>query len=87
MTMNHHIAKVLYRIWQAEPKVLAVIGMARSRYCAANRAILRRIERTDDKRQCPHCGRLTKLVELEFLKTYCYSCSDWGMDPRTAVDE
>lgn len=41
----------------------------------------------DVKVSCPHCNNDMPLIDLELLKTYCFNCSLWGMDPRFAVDE
>jgi hypothetical protein len=36
----------------------------------------------DVQAPCPHCGQPAPLCDLKALKTYCFGCSDFGLDPR-----
>ena len=90
MSINHEIAKLLYVAWEkkVDTRIIADLKEALdARLFRAYWRLLGIIERIDDRASCPHCGKSTMLVELEKLKTYCFSCSIWGLDPSIGEQE
>jgi hypothetical protein len=49
---------------------------------ALDQLLLQTAVKIDVQVACPNCGKLGPLTEAEVLRTYCFSCSYWGHDPR-----
>jgi len=41
----------------------------------------------DEQVTCPYCGKPAALRAIQQLKTYCWTCSYMGQDPRGMVDD
>lgn len=90
MSIRHEIAKLLYVAWSTQVDIRIIEDFRTAldaRIFKARWRLLKLIERIDDRAPCPHCGKSTMAVELEKLKTYCFSCSVWGQDPSIGEQE
>jgi hypothetical protein len=91
MTLRHAYALTLDQL-QARLRARAgVVRALQDRAAALTAAYERRVadlwryaRRVDDKVLCPYCHEPAPRLDVEQLRTYCFSCSYWGHHPSTA---